>query len=82
MEGLFTSIKVEITAHQYNKYDYFNCMDKRWFELKKAFDEAKAALKEREQFLQGLTSETEIDGLIVYPPQMKIETSYKINPIK
>lgn len=82
MEGIFTTYKVEISMSQYAKYDFFNCNDKQWFELKKAYDEAKKALKEREEFLKSITAETEVDGLIIYPPDKRIETNYKLTPIK
>jgi hypothetical protein len=66
------------------KYDYSQCQDMIWNDLKQQIDALNDQMKEREAFLKGLKERlTYIDestGEIVtlYPPQRKSTTTYSI----
>jgi len=66
------------------KYDYSNCDDTIWNDLKQQLDDLNDKMKEREAFLKSLrerlTYVDESSGEIVtiYPPQKKSTTTYAI----
>lgn len=44
------------------RFDYTNCNDSEWFEIDAKIKELTANKKERETFLKGITTETEVYG--------------------
>jgi hypothetical protein len=77
MNGVKFSIKEAGT-----KYDYSGCNDSEYNLLTEKFNQLSELKKEREKFLQGITTKTEIygsDGAQILPP---IKTSQTIVEVK